>query len=381
MFETHTSHPPPNSVVLVVDDEPKNIQVVGSILLKHGHEIIAAQSAQEALLKLQSIQPDIILLDVMMPEMCGIELCKILKKSPKTHDIPVIFISAATDKNIITQGLNHGGVDYITKPFHGPELVSRVELHSKLRKSLRSLDDAVAEQKRLLEIVAHDLKNPLSGIHLATSMLKEQFGNLGERHEQLLASIQNSSIRAFDIVASLLQTAELEALKTNIQTSPICLLESTHLAVTSLDHQIQRKSITVRILNNRPTTLVIAEHRSLKCCLENLISNAIKFSPPGSIVTIEVNTHARHGECVIHDQGPGVPAAERSLLFRKFSRLSNRPTGGETSTGLGLHIVRELATAMLGSVKYLEKNHAGACFSLRIPLAPPAPTPSSPFLS
>jgi signal transduction histidine kinase len=129
----------------------------------------------------------------------------------------------------------------------------------------------------------------------------------------------------------------------------------------------------------RPTTLVAAEHRSLKRCLENLISNAIKFSPSGSVITLEVHTHAHHGEFIIHDQGPGVLASERPLLFRKFSRLSNRPTGGETSTGLGLHIVRELASAMHGSIQYLETKHGGACFSLRIPLADSANTGSSQF--
>lgn len=368
MTDPSSPHTTP-SIILVIDDEPKNIQVVGALLLKHGHEIIAAQSAEEALLKLESVLPDLILLDVMMPGMTGIELCKILKKNPVTREIPVIFLSAATDKKFTTEGLEIGGVDYITKPFHGPELVSRVELHSKLRKSLKALDDAVLEQKRLLEIVAHDLKNPLSGIHLATTMLKEQFQDLGERHHQLLASIQNSSVRAFDIVSSLLQTAELESVKDTLQTSPICLLESAQLAAKSLDHHIQGKSIAVRLINTRPTTLVAAEHRSLKRCLENLISNAIKFSPNGSVVTLEVHTHAHHGEFVIHDQGPGVLASERPLLFKKFSRLSNRPTGGETSTGLGLHIVRELASAMHGSVQYLEKHHGGACFSLRIPLA------------
>jgi signal transduction histidine kinase len=115
--------------------------------------------------------------------------------------------------------------------------------------------------------------------------------------------------------------------------------------------------------------IVLGEHRTLLCCLENLISNAIKFSPKGARVSIQVQLDGRSGEFRIEDQGPGIRDDELDHLFRKFTRLSARPTAGEQSTGLGLHIVHELISAMRGKVIYEKSRLGGACFSVKLPLA------------
>ena len=194
------------SLILVVDDEPRNIQVVGALLLKHGHEVIAASSGPEALLKLESIRPDLILLDVMMPGMTGFELCRILEANPDTRETPIIFLSAAADKNFVIEALQYGGVDYVTKPFHGAELLTRVDLHSNLQRTRRRLTSLIEEKNRLLEIVAHDLKNPLNGIQFAALMLSERSDGTHPQQDILFESIRDSASRAFEIIANLLAT-------------------------------------------------------------------------------------------------------------------------------------------------------------------------------
>lgn len=358
-----------SSLVLVVDDETKNIQVVGSLLLRHGHEVIAASSGAEALEKLESAKPDLILLDLMMPGMTGFELCRILKDNPRTSDIPVIFLSAASDKALVVEGLAHGGVDYITKPFNSRELLSRIQLHTHLCNARRRLDRLVAEKSRLLEIVAHDLKNPLNGIQFAATMLAENPDPNDKNRAILLESILDSTSRAFEIISTLLETKGLEEVKSALHLTPVDLAASVRAALRNFDQHLRSKELRLDFPEPEGAVMVLGEDRAILCCLENLISNAIKFSPGGASVRIHLHREETSGEFHIEDQGPGVRDDEICHLFEKFSRLSARPTGGEPSTGLGLHIVHELATAMRGDVGYCKSRLGGACFSLRLPKA------------
>ncbi|MEO7098756.1 MAG: hybrid sensor histidine kinase/response regulator [Luteolibacter sp.] len=356
------------SLILVVDDEPKNIQVVGSLLLKHGHEVIAANSGQEALKKLESVKPDLILLDVMMPGMTGFDLCRILQANPETSDTPIIFLSASTDKSFIIEALQNGGVDYVTKPFHGPELLTRVDLHSNLQKTRRRLADIVAQKNRMIEIIAHDLKNPLTGIQLAAMMLAEKSSGTDPQQVALFESIRDSTERAFGIVSSLLATPTLDKVKASIHTEPVCLKENALKAMKNFEQHVRSKEIKLDFRCPSQSVMVLGEGGTLLCCLENLISNAIKFSPRGASVIIAVLPDGHTGEFRIEDGGPGIQEDEIDDLFQKFTRLSAKPTAGESSTGLGLHIVHELVSAMRGSVEYEKSSLGGACFIARFPL-------------
>ena len=231
------------------------------------------------------------------------------------------------------------------------------------------LSAAVEERNHLLEIVAHDLKNPLGGVQFAASMLTEEAGSLSLRQAQLVDSISHSAERALEITASLLQTRRLEEAKAHLDLVPLCLQEQTEQAVKVFFHQAGDKGTEVRVECLATSVHVKADRPSLLCVLENLVSNAIKFSPPGSRVCIRISSEGNEGFFRIEDQGPGVREDERSKLFRKFTRLSARPTGDELSTGLGLHIVHELVKAMGGKVGYEDTPHGGACFVVTLPLA------------
>ncbi len=361
--------PSGSSLILVVDDEPKNIQVVGPLLLKQGHEVIGAGSGEEALAKLRSAKPDLMLLDVMMPGMTGFELCRRLRARPEWQDIPVIFLSAVTDKSFVLEALEAGAVDYVTKPFHGPELISRVQLHLNLEATRRRLATTIEERNRLLEVVAHDLKNPLGAVRFAASLLQEQAASMPRTQAALVGSIGDSTDRALEIVGSLLQTRQLEETKAQMGLTTLCLREYVAEAMRSFLQHGERKSIALHLECAQTYVPVIADRRSLLCAIENLVSNAIKFSPLGTSVKIGVMQEEGAGVFRIDDEGPGVNNEELHQLFRKFTRLSARPTGGEISTGLGLHIVHELVTAMNGSVHYERGPRGGACFVVKLPQA------------
>lgn len=361
--------PSSSSLILVVDDEPKNIQVVGPLLLRQGHEVIAAGSGEEALAKLRTARPDLILLDVMMPGMTGFELCHRLREQPEWRNIPVIFLSAATDKSFIMEAFEAGAVDYVTKPFHGPELISRVQVHVNLQNTRKRLASTIEERNRLLEVVAHDLKNPLGGIQFAAAMLTENPELERSRQEALVESIADSAKRSLEIVGSLLQTRQIEEAKVTLGYATLCLREYASQAVRSFAQYERTKQIAISLKSSEDRIPILADRRSLLCALENLISNAVKFSPRQSLVQVEIFRSGDKGVFTIDDEGPGIRDDERHQMFRKFTRLSARPTGNEVSTGLGLHIVHELVTAMGGTVRYERGPRDGACFVLELPLA------------
>src|SRR4051812_5071913 len=140
----------PNATILIVDDQEQNLQLVGTVLSMTGYEIIPARSGEEAFQRLAAREPDLILLDLLMPEVDGIEVCRQLKADPRWADLPVIFLSAADDKNLIVEALECGGVDYVTKPFNKAELVTRVRTHLALKQARDQLRELAEDKDELL---------------------------------------------------------------------------------------------------------------------------------------------------------------------------------------------------------------------------------------
>jgi two-component system sensor histidine kinase/response regulator len=356
---------PARTVVLVVDDEPKNIQVVGSLLLREGYEVIAARGGEEGLAKALETQPDLILLDVMMPGISGVEVAFRLKDHPGWNHAPIVFLSAATDKTFVIEGLGAGAVDYVTKPFNGPELMRRIELHVRLYRTQRKLEEAMAEKNRLVEVLAHDLKNPLGSVRFSARLLKER--DPGGRTSELIDVIDDAAERALGIVESLLEERGLEHARQKMQIEWLPLDEVAASVIEAFSGSAADKKISLDWRAPAKPVVVRADREALYRVLENLVSNALKFSPRASRVSLEVSREDDSGVFRIEDQGPGIPAHEIGGLFQRYARLGPKPTGGESTTGLGLSIVKELTEAMEGSVAYRSADSGGAEFQLRLP--------------
>ena len=355
--------------ILVVDDQPANIQVVGTVLGKLGHEIIPASDGPTALKRLALRVPDLILLDLLMPGMDGCEVCRRLRENPDWQDIPVIFLSAADDKDLIVRALNAGGVDYITKPFSQAELVSRVRTQLALKNARDRLRQLAEDKDELLGILTHDLKNQLGGIEMSARLLRDRVTSAADaRSTQLADNIFRSGVQLLAFVKEFLANAAADH---GIEVRMAPLNFSAAAAATAQQYQEAARCKQLEIVTDFPANafMVQADPRALDQVLDNLVSNAIKFSPAGKRVFIAVRSASGRAECVIRDEGPGFTTEDRARLFKRYARLSARPTGGEPSTGLGLSIARKLMAVMDGELICESVPGEGATFTVQLPLS------------
>jgi two-component system sensor histidine kinase/response regulator len=355
--------------ILVVDDQPANIQIVGAVLGKLGHEIIPASDGATALKRVGLRLPDLILLDLLMPGMDGCEVCRQLKSNPDWKDIPVIFLSAADDKDLIVRALDSGGVDYITKPFNQAELISRVRTQLALKTARDRLKQLAEDKDELLGILAHDLKNYLGGINMSAELMSRQIERFkDERITQLSDNMIRSSSSAMAFVKEFLANSATDHGFT-LKPTAINLADVASGAVEQYQEAARRKKITIQTKFPAETVLALADTLALDQILDNLISNALKFSPPDKQIFLSVRAVNHHAECVIRDEGPGFTAEDKAKMFRRYGRLSARPTGGEPSTGLGLSIVRKLVVGMGGKLICESVPGNGAAFTVCLPLS------------
>jgi two-component system, sensor histidine kinase and response regulator len=353
--------------ILVADDQLANVQVVGGMLGKLGYDIVPASDGPTALKRLSVCTPDLILLDVLMPGMDGVEVCRRIRENPVWEDIPIIFLSAADDKEMVVRALEAGGVDYLTKPFNHAELLSRVRTHLDLKAARDRLLRLAEDKDELLGILAHDLKNHLGGVQMSACLLRDRMANLGdERSSQLSENIWHSTSQLLSFVKEFLANAAADH-SIILQSQGVRLNDSVKRAVQDYHEAARRKNLQFHLQLPDEPVMVVADRHALSQVLDNLISNAVKFSPPGKVITISVCPTDDGVECAIQDQGPGFKEEDKTNLFQRYVRLSARPTGGEPSTGLGLSIVKKLVQAMDGRLTCVSEAGAGATFTIWLP--------------
>jgi two-component system sensor histidine kinase/response regulator len=359
--------------ILVVDDQPANIQIVGRVLGKLGHEIIPATDGATALKRVRLRMPDLILLDLLMPGLDGCEVCRQLKLNPDWKDIPVIFLSAADDKDLIVRALNSGGVDYITKPFNHAELLSRVRTQLALKTARDRLQQLIEDKDEVLGMLAHDLTNQLVGLNMSAGVLCRQITRFqDERVTQLAENCFRTSGQSLMFLKDFLANSKTDHGFT-LESRAVNLADFAAAAIAQYQEVAAQKQIRIQTDFPAAAVTALADASALDQVLDNLISNALKFSARDKQVFITIRSAGHRAECVIRDEGPGFTAEDKVKMFRRYGRLSARPTGGEPSTGLGLSIVRKLVQAMDGELSCESIPEKGATFIFRLPLAMTTP--------
>jgi two-component system sensor histidine kinase/response regulator len=358
--------------LLVVDDQESNIQVVGGAMGKLGFEIVPATGGLQAFQRLAVRRPDLILLDLLMPEMDGFEVCRRIRENLDWADIPIIFLSSADDKGLIVRALESGGVDYITKPFNHAELVTRVRTHLALKRARDELKQLAEDRDELLGILTHDLKNHLGGMDMSAQLLRDRTEALADSKLRLMAeNISHSSSQMLAFVMEFLANASADH-GLSLKTESISLKDAAVRVVQQHREAAKRKQLVFQTAFEGDEALVQADLAALSQVLDNLLSNAIKFSPPGKQIRVTVcPSGARYVECQVQDEGPGFTENDKTRMFRRYARLSARPTGGEPSTGLGLSIVKKLMLAMQGELACESTPGNGATFAFRLLRAAP----------
>ncbi len=376
--------------ILVVDDKAKNLQLVGSLLEDNGYDIAFAKNGQRALELAEQDPPDVILLDVMMPGMDGYEVCTRLKKIESLVHVPVIFLTAKTETEDIVQAFESGGVDYVTKPFRTGELIARVTTQMELkraRESLKKAYDELSDKNQELEILnekkseflgiaAHDLKNPLAAIAGLSGLLKDMVedasdseNNLDTEALEMLQGVEKASIHMFAIVNNLLNTEALESGHVQLRKES-CDLQKIVADIVKLSREQAKVKNIDLVVESGGNFIIEADLGRIREVIDNLVSNAIKFSPRDKRIWIKLSEGQNGAEtirCSIKDEGPGLKPEEMSKLFGKFQKLSARPTGGETSTGLGLSIVKQLIDLHEGRIWAESEWGNGCSFIFELP--------------
>ena len=387
-------YPPSKESILIVDDTPANLQLLAQMLSEQGYKVRMAQDGTMALMSIQSSPPDLILLDIMMPELNGYEVCSKLKASSFTKDIPIIFISALNEVFDKVKAFEVGGVDYITKPFQAQEVLARVEhqLHirrltqqlleqnallqqevhrreiaeAEVRKSLSKEQELNQLKSYFVSMVSHEFRNPLTTILGFAELIRDFDQQLtSEKRQAYLRQIQESARRMTALLNDVLSIGQAEAGKLEFNPEPLDVEEFCRDLVEEIK---LGNSVQHIITFSRPSQLTKAcmDKNLLRQILTNLLSNAIKYSPEGSAVTFDLICQDEKAIFDIKDEGIGISPEDQQRLFESFQRGSN--VGKISGTGLGLTIVKKAVDLHGGQIVVKSDVGVGTTFSVAIPL-------------
>lgn len=355
-----------NEQILIVDDTPVNLQLLVIQLSKLGYRTLVAEDGATAIQQAEQVQPDLILLDVMMPDMDGFETCRRLKLTPATREIPVIFTTALTGVRDKLRGFDVGAVDYITKPFEQEVVAARVNTHLTIARQRRELQGMLAQRERFMRIAAHDLRNPLTAL-LGWCELGVQM-NANKEVAQALEQVSQAGYRMKAIIDDFLSLQIAQSRQEGVaEAFPLDQVVAHVIEQQGYSAKLKRIELSCHL--PKAPLFAVGNVAHTHQILTNYVSNAIKYSPPQTAVSIEARLAGDRWCIRVQDQGPGVAPGERNRLFAEFSKTSNRPTAGEESIGLGLCIVKTLAEAQAGRVGADFPPEGGSVFWVEIPAA------------
>jgi len=354
-------------VVLVVDDNSANVQVMGQLLDGAGYNVVPASTGEQAIERARLRKPDLVLLDMIMPKMDGVEVCRRLRELPGLSDLPIIFVTGASGQDYVSRAFEMGAVDYVTKPFVAQELLARVRTHVELKRARDHLQGMLREREEITNVVAHDLKNPFTCIRFAAQMLRRS-GDDATRRTELLQEIDDCTEESLRFIQRFLtHTAEGEYLR-QFKTEPLDLRELADQAIRLQRSAAEVREIRLRLdVEERPAPIA-ADGMATRNVLQNLLSNAIRYSPAGEEVVVAVSAARTGGaRCLVMDRGPGIAERDQKKLFQRFVRLAIARENAEYSTGLGLAIAKHDIARMGGHLWYELRPEGGSIFGFELP--------------
>jgi len=365
-----------NANILVVDDQPANLRLLMNLLHEQGYTVRPAPSGKHALEVVEKEAIDLILLDILMPEMDGYEVCCRLKAQEATRDIPVIFLSALNDTFDKVKAFNVGGVDYVTKPFQAEEVLARVRTQLELqyaRKALKAQNQALIETARLREdverITRHDLKTPLNVV-IGYPHVILMNPHLTKKERDDLTMIEAAGYRMLQMINMSLDLVKMERGMYQLRPVPVNLVQVIKKVTLETYPLIQQKRLTMRILlNDQPVRKqdelsVSGEELLCYSMLANLLSNAVKASPEGALVTICL-TGDEMPTISIHNAG-SVAEEIRDRFFEKYVTSHNDSQG----TGLGTYSAKLMAEIQHGDINMTSSEQEGTTLIIRLPGSP-----------
>jgi two-component system, sensor histidine kinase and response regulator len=374
-----SSRPDSGANILVVDDTPANLQVLVGMLKEHGHRVRPVLEGRLALRAAKAEVPDLVLLDINMPDMNGFEVCEQLKADAKLADTPVIFISGNNETADKVRAFSVGGVDYVTKPFQMAEVEARVATHLELRRKRRELQESLEALQRLetlrdslVHMVVHDLRSPLAAISACLEVIK---WDAEEQHRQELAADVETALHAtrtiIRLVNSVLDVSKMEGAEMRLQLAPADIAAVARESVDELESLVGTRQL-VRDWPDDPVMAVV-DRDLVARVMQNLLSNALKFTPAAGSITVAVEANDDMVRVAVSDTGPGIPREYRERVFEKFGQVEALSRGQRFSTGLGLTFCRLAVEAHGGRIGVDSEVDHGSTFWFVLPRNGPTP--------
>ena len=294
-----------SATILIVDDQEQNLQLVGTLLSEMGFEVIPAHSGEQAFQRLATHTPDIILLDLLMPDMDGMEVCRRLKADSRWADVPVIFLSAADDKDLIVEAIESGGVDYVTKPFNKAELTTRLRTHLALKQASDHLRNLAEDKDELMGILTHDLANHLVGIQLTTLVLHEKVGEIPPPCARLVEVIKQCTEGMLTFVQEFFANQSAQHLQ--VQPGPMNIKELLGQAVEKHVAMAANKNITLQLKIPKAPLVAVADSGMMVPMHELMVRASVPASSRMSLKT-SVRTKAWLTKArVVFSETPALP--------------------------------------------------------------------------
>ena len=384
-----------NSIILVVDDDPTNVHVLVDVLSHEGFNVSVAMSGDEALDQIETIKPDIILLDVVMPGIDGFETCRRLKANTATADIPVIFMTALADTLNTVTGFEVGGVDYIAKPLQHEEVLARlnsqltiVHQQRRLRKVNASLDaertslnervqERTAElscalrlKDEFLRTMSHELRTPLNVILGMSEVLQDNScGPLNDRQRKYLGSIEENGRRLLALLIDILDFSQIMAGNVKLDIVATTLEPLCQATLQRINKQARKKQIQLSFRFDTDITTVQADGFRLQQMLDKLLDNAVKFTAEGGTIGLDIDGD-RENQAVhfsVWDTGIGIAKKDLERLFQPFVQLDASLSRNYEGTGIGLALAQRLAELHGGNIGVESDVGQGSRFTVSLP--------------
>ncbi|WP_298652988.1 hybrid sensor histidine kinase/response regulator [uncultured Proteiniphilum sp.] len=364
--------------ILIVDDIPANVWLLKVMLEQSGLQVFTAENAEEAFNRLTKEKIDLILLDVLMPDVNGFELAERLKNNPDYQEIPIIFLTALNTPADIVKGFHLGAGDFISKPFNKEELLVRVRHQLTLLEAKRTIQRQTAELKKtiagrdaLYSVIAHDLRLPISSLKMTLNVLilkmeEQQIG--GREILEMIQSANEISEQLFTLLDNLLKWTRSQLGKLEAIPQDINLAELAEGVVEVFSMIAATKKIKINFQSSPVgDTGIFVDIDMIKTAIRNLLSNAIKFSYSGSEIDVVVESDEREVFLSVIDRGCGISPHDQGKLLDVTTPYTTFGTGHESGSGLGLLLVNEFMKLNNGRLFFKSEEGEGSTFSFALP--------------
>ena len=362
--------------ILIVDDVMSNVLLLKVLLTNEKFQIATANNGKEALEKVESEKPDLILLDVMMPDISGFDVAKTLKKNTTTAEIPIIFLTALNSTTDVVNGFQAGGNDFISKPFNKEELIIRVTHQLSLVSAKRiilsqteELKKTIVGRDRLYSVIAHDLRSPIGSVKMVLNMLILNLPSsmIGPEMYELLTMANQTTEDVFSLLDNLLKCTKSQIGRLKVVSQNVDIVETIEGVVEIYSMVAGMKNIKLKLETHEPIE-VCMDIDMIKTVTRNLLSNAVKFSNPGSEIEISLDTKDDMAIVSVKDSGCGIEVEDQRKLLDSDTHFTTFGTNNEEGSGLGLLLCRDFVEKNGGKLWFTSSKNKGSVFSFSVPM-------------